>query len=174
MEELPKKLKKEKEKKSSAAKKEKEITMYWQSLVKIFFDFCVEKKGDEPSFGGMETRNMKELIAELKRRCEKKGTEWTEQEAINRWNNFLKFSYTDYWLSNNWTLFNLNRQKDKVFYKIAEQIKIDNGQQSIIQSSTGYSSGSQNGQWRNQREEQANVIDNLFGKVTEHFTKSAD
>jgi hypothetical protein len=165
--------KKQKEKKV-AAKKEKVATPHWQMLVKIFFDFCNDKKGDEPSFGGMETRNMKEIVKELQRRAEKRNIVWTEEVAVSRWSNFLKFSYTDYWLSNNWTLFNLNRQKDKVFYKIAEQIKIDNGQQSIIQSSTGYSSGSQNGQWRNQREEQANVIDNLFGKVTEHFTKSAD
>lgn len=113
------------EKKKVAPKKKKEKAApepYWQEMVDVYFDFCKGKfGGEEPTFDGSAPRDLKAILVALRGRAEKKGVIWDLESARIRFLKFLDVSYTDTWLSQNFVLFNINRQKDKIFFKIANQ-----------------------------------------------------
>lgn len=109
-----------KEKKTKRVKKEPEP--FWNELVKVYFDFCREKFNENPSFDGSAPRDMKAIIKSLHERADKSNIEWTLPVAQFRFYNFLEFAYQDYWLSKNWLLSNINRQKDKIFFNIRAAI----------------------------------------------------
>lgn len=103
-------------------KKEKKPTeFYWNELVHEYFDFCKTKFKEAPSFDGSAPRDMKSIIQALRKRAEEKNLEWTQELAISRFRAFLSYAFSDWWLSENWLLSNLNRQKDKVFFKAAKE-----------------------------------------------------
>jgi hypothetical protein len=99
-------------------KKTESAEPYWGLFVETYFSFCKERFGDEPSFDGSAPRDLKAIIKSLRERAERKNIEWTAGEAISRFKSFLLFAYQDKWLSSNFILFNLNRQKDKIFFSI--------------------------------------------------------
>ena len=91
---------------------------YWQEIVSAYFGFCSEKFNDIPTFDGSSPRDLKSIIIALRKRCESAGEEWTFEAAIGRFRHFLEFAYAnDEWLRENWLLSNLNRHKDKFFFK---------------------------------------------------------
>lgn len=104
-------------------KKEKVIEPFWNDLVEVYFNFCREKFNEDPSFDGSSPRDMKSIIKSLHERAIKSNIEWSLETATHRFYNFLSFAYQDYWLSNNWLLFNINRQKDKIFFNIRAAIQ---------------------------------------------------
>lgn len=104
-------------------KKERVVEPYWNEFVKVYFDFCREKFSEEPSFDGSAPRDLKTIIKSLHERAEKSGIEWTENVALFRFRNFLEFAYHDSWLSKNFLLSNINRQKDKIFFNIRAAIQ---------------------------------------------------
>lgn len=112
-----------------AAKKTRQpkvVEPYWTEIVAEWFKFNQEKFGIKPSFDGSSPRDLKIIIKALHERATEQQVEWTLQIATSRFINFLKYAYQDNWLSKNFLLFNLNRQKDKIFIHI----------QSIINSQT--------------------------------------
>lgn len=109
--------------KEKASKKEKMIEPYWKDLVSVYFEFCKDKFSEIPSFDGSAPRDMKALIATLRIRAESNGIEWNHETATTRLRSFLEYSFSDKWLSENWLVSNINRQKDKIFFKIAQQKK---------------------------------------------------
>lgn len=111
---------KEKKPRKSTTKKPPEP--HWDELVNFWFSYCRDKKGEEPSFDGSAPRDLKNLIESLRIRCEKSNTEWTLEVALLRFKNFLDFAYQDSYLNKNWLLFNLNRQKDKIYFQIRAAI----------------------------------------------------
>lgn len=106
------------EKKVSKSKQKAESEPYWKELVSIYFSFCYEKFNEKPSFDDSAPHDMHRIIEALKKRAEEKSIEWTEDVAKLRWRGFLGIAYQDDWLSKNWLLSNLNRQKDKIFLNI--------------------------------------------------------
>jgi hypothetical protein len=107
--------------KAKKEKKEKKIEPYWQDLVSIYFDFTKSKFHDVPSFDGSAPRDLKSILQALRKRAEDKSVEWTYEVATTRFRHFLEWAYMDKWLSQNWLLMNINRQKDKVFFEITRQ-----------------------------------------------------
>jgi hypothetical protein len=105
----------------SKAKQEKKIEAFWKDFVDIFFDFCKQKYNELPSFDGSAPRDLKSIIISLRKRAEEKNVEWTYEVATTRFKSFLEHCYQDRWLSNNWLLQNINRQKDKIFFLISKQ-----------------------------------------------------
>lgn len=103
------------------SKKQKTIEPFWSDLVAEYFKFCKEKFDEIPSFDGSAPRDLKSIISALRLRAESLKIEWTHETATTRWRHFLEFAFTDRWLSENWLLSNLNRQKDKIFFKIRQQ-----------------------------------------------------
>lgn len=101
-----------------AEKKEKIVRVYWQKLVQKYFEFCRENFGMKPSFDGSAPRDFAGLYDELKIRVEEEGMEWTYEIAESSLLLFLKFAFEDKWLNENFMLFNLNRHKDKIFFKM--------------------------------------------------------
>ena len=103
---------------SAKRKKTKPVTPYWQELVGVYFHFCWLKFNDIPTFDGSAPRDLKYIVDALQKRAEKANVEWTLDNAKIRLNTFLHFAFKDKWLSENWILSNINRQKDKIFYNI--------------------------------------------------------
>jgi hypothetical protein len=104
-------------------KKEKAVSEpYWNELVEVYFTFCREKFHEPPSFDGSAPRDLKAIIKTLHERATKSNVEWTLNIATFRFRNFLDFAYQDSWLKTNWLLFNINRQKDKIFFNIRAAI----------------------------------------------------
>lgn len=98
------------------------VTLYWQKLVKVWFDVYAElipaPPGEEkavPIFDGTETANMKSLIKILKERAEKLGVEWNEQNACTRWKLFLMKAFEDDFISKNFMIRIISNNKTKIF-----------------------------------------------------------
>lgn len=102
-------------------KKEKVAEPYWQELVELYFDFCKKRFNEVPSFDGSSPRDLKSIIQSLRKRAESAQIEWTPGVARTRLRRFLEFAVADDWLSRNFLLSNLNRQKDKIFFTISSQ-----------------------------------------------------
>ena len=102
-------------------KKPKVIELYWQDFVTAYFDFTKSKFTETPSFDGSAPRALKAIIQTLRKRAEEGGIEWTKETAIQRFKKFLEYAFSDWWLSENWLLSNINRQKDKVIFKAAKK-----------------------------------------------------
>lgn len=108
-------------------KKEKQpATQYWQKLVDTFYVFYEKNfEGEKPSFDGSAPRDLKGIVEALKKRADDAGVGWSEEIATCRLQKFFEAAFKVDWLRENFLLFNLNRQKDKVFLTIK---RISNGE----------------------------------------------
>lgn len=102
------------------------VRPFWQALVKIFFSFCEEKFGEKPSFDGSAPKDMGFIVDAIKSKAEEKGLEWSEEMAKKSWLLFLQTCHDDKWLFENFLLSNMNRQKDRIFFKLKKDV---NGKQ---------------------------------------------
>lgn len=98
-------------------KKKKPPELYWSDFVEEYFSFCKSKFNTAPSFDNSAPRDLKAIIQTLRKRAEEGGIEWTREIAIHRFTLFLQYAFSDWWLSENWLLQNINRQKDKIIFK---------------------------------------------------------
>jgi hypothetical protein len=106
--------------KAKKEKKPKTVEPYWQDFIDCYFEFTKSKFTVKPSFDGSAPRDLKNIIQTLKKRAEDAGIEWTKETAIHRFRLFLQYAFSDWWLSENWLLQNINRQKDKIIFKAAK------------------------------------------------------
>jgi hypothetical protein len=106
------------QKKKRASKKKPDAEPYWGELIKVYFSFCFEKFNEKPSFTGSDPSDMHRIIESLKKRAAEQNVEWTEETAKLRWREFLGRAFQDDWLSQNWLLPHLNRQKNKIFLNL--------------------------------------------------------
>lgn len=105
---------------AKAKKEKKPPEPFWNEQVGVYFDFTKGKFHDvPPSFDGSAPKDLKTILETLRKRAEEKNIEWTHEVATTRFRHFLEWAYMDRWLSENWLLQNINRQKDKIFFKIA-------------------------------------------------------
>jgi hypothetical protein len=102
-------------------KKQKLVEPYWQDFIAAYFEFTKSKFTVAPSFEGSAPRDLKAIIQTLRKRAQEAGIEWTKETAIHRFTLFLQYAFSDWWLSENWLLQNINRQKDKIIFKAAKQ-----------------------------------------------------
>jgi hypothetical protein len=94
---------------------------FWNELVEVWFNFCQEQKKEKPTFDGSAPRDLKLIVASLRKRAIESGQEWTQELATTRLYKFLLFAYEGSgWLRENWLLLNINRQKDVVFFNLAK------------------------------------------------------
>lgn len=106
---------------AKAKKEKKQPEPYWQDMISVWFNFCKEKYNDVPTFDNSAPRDLKNIIQALRKRAEDKGVDWTQEVAIMRFRHFLEHCWMDRWLSENWLLMNIMRQKDKIFFSITRQ-----------------------------------------------------
>lgn len=106
---------------AKAKKEKKQPEPFWQDMIAVWFNFCKEKYNDVPTFDNSAPRDLKNIIQALRKRAEDKGIEWTQEVAIMRFRHFLEHCWMDRWLSENWLLMNIMRQKDKIFFSITKQ-----------------------------------------------------
>ncbi len=104
-------------------KRETKVEPYWSEFVSCYYSFCKNKFSTIPSFDGSAPRDLKLIIQSLRKRAEEQKVEWTQEVAIARFISFLEYAFSDWWLSENWMLSNINRKKDTVFFKIAKAKK---------------------------------------------------
>lgn len=106
-------------KKKSCAKKEK-VTEHWQALVDIWFKFYLEQKKEEPTFGGPEGKQLKEIVDRLRKRADKRRETkpelgpWDEKNACDTLLHFLQYAHGIEWIKNNFLLSNILKQFDKI------------------------------------------------------------
>lgn len=103
-------------------KKETKTTRFFNECVEVYFQFFEKKFGLKPSFDGSSPRDLKTILEAMEKRSEENKVEWSVNIATRMFGTFLEFSYQEKWLQENFFLFNLNRQKDKIFFKIKSQI----------------------------------------------------
>lgn len=96
---------------------------FWPKLVTVFFNFCVDVFGEKPSFNGSAAKSMGEIIDSIELKCREKEIEYTEDMACRSWKLFLITAHEDKWLQENFVLTNLNKFKDKIFFKLSKQSK---------------------------------------------------
>ena len=102
--------------------KKKDITEFFNELVSTYFQFYEKKFGLRPSFDGSAPRDLKCIIEAMKKKSEEKNVAWTSVIANAMLLKFLEVAFNDSWLKDNFLLFNLNRQKDKIFLKIKSEL----------------------------------------------------
>jgi hypothetical protein len=102
-------------------KKERITEPHWQDMVDVYFNFCQARFNEKPTFDGSAPRDLKNILQALRKRATDAGLEWTLSVAKNRLWRFLDHAYSDSWLSKNFLLSNLNRQKDKIFFNATRQ-----------------------------------------------------
>ena len=102
-------------------KKEKKVTEFFNESVSTFFQFFEKKFGFRPSFDGSAPRDLKSILEAMKKRSEEKSIQWTLQLSQQMLLAFLEAGYNEPWLQENYFLFNLNRQKDKLFFKLKKK-----------------------------------------------------
>ena len=101
----------------------KPATQHWQKLIDVFFNFYEKNfEGEKPSFDGSAPRDLKSIVEALKKRADDASVEWTEENATIRLQKFFEAALKVDWLRENFLLFNLNRQKDKIFVSIKKQV----------------------------------------------------
>jgi hypothetical protein len=117
-------------------KKREEAEPFWQSLIKVWFDFNIEKFGGEPSFDKDNPRIFKRIIQRLKNRAAKQNVEWNLVTGPQRLRFFLDSAYGyDDWLPKHFTLANLEKQFDPV---ILQQKKASKKNQDSANSDLQY------------------------------------
>lgn len=103
------------------SRKKKQAEPFWQEIVDSYFTFCKNNLSEAPIFDGSAPRDLKLILKALRDRAESKGVEWTEKIALGMWNKFLEQSFKDPWLQKNFMLFQLNRQKQKIIFELANE-----------------------------------------------------
>lgn len=98
--------------------KEKFIEPFWKELVSVWFAFIQSNFNTIPVFDGSAPRDLKSIIKALRERATTSNIDWTLKVATSRLNNFLSYAIQDDWLRRNFLLFNINRQKEKIFFNI--------------------------------------------------------
>jgi len=111
-----------KEKKTPGEKKEKFVRLFWDKFVSEYFSFCFEKFGERPSFDGSSPRDLGMIYDAIKKKAEEKKMIWNEDLGLRSLKVFLEYCFKDGWLHKNFLLFNLNRQKDKIFFQIKQEM----------------------------------------------------
>lgn len=99
---------------------------YWQLLVETYYRFCRMYFGVDPSFDSSAPRDLRTIVEQLRTRCEKSNKIWDEESSVARLWLFLRCAYEDPWLSKNFLLSNINRQKDKIFFNAAQNVAAQN------------------------------------------------
>jgi hypothetical protein len=90
------------------------VTKHWDSIVEQWFLFNQEKFQEKPSFAGADPRHLKKILELLEKRAVGKGVEWTPENALKRFKEFLTNAYRDPWLSKNFLLRHLENFIDKI------------------------------------------------------------
>lgn len=105
---------------TKSKKEKKPAELYWQDFIEAYFSYTKEKFTEPPSFDGSAPRDLKAIIQALRKRAEEKGVEWTKENAMLRFRSFLDYAYSEWWLREHWMLSNINRSKDPIFFKAAQ------------------------------------------------------
>lgn len=107
--------------KKKAKKQKAPPEPFWNELVEVWFSFCKEVFNESPTFDGSAPRDLKAIVSTLRQRAEKSGLIWTVSLARLRLHHFLSYAYqSSEWLRKNWLLSNLNRQKESIFFNLAQ------------------------------------------------------
>lgn len=105
---------------TKAKKEKKPAELYWNEFIEVYFAYTKEKFTEPPTFDGSSPRDLKSVIQALRKRAEDKGIEWTKETALFRFRTFLDYAYSEWWLREHWMLSNINRSKDPIFFKAAQ------------------------------------------------------
>lgn len=111
-------------------KKDHLSTLYWEKLVEAWFTFYKKNYLIDPTFNAAAGKQLKNIVARLKKLTELKGYEWTEEHSVTCLNHFLVKAQKDDWLSRNFLLSNLDSKFDTIVNPKNDGTTKKTGQQS--------------------------------------------
>lgn len=117
-------------------KKGKPVTQHWPEMISVFFDFCREKFSTKPSFDGSAPRDLKTILTALQQRSEEHQIDWSLKNSSAILALFLNEAFKDNWIKQNFMLHILNRQKDKIIFKINFN-EYERGKETITRGQVG-------------------------------------
>lgn len=127
----------DKKKKIAAKKKGRnpDAEPYWKEIrAKWIWFNKTHLRFDPQPIPERDYSHMHRIIEKLRERGVSQSVEWTEKNALDRWEKFLTVSYTkDEWLSKNYLLGNLESKMQKIFNLIDNP----NGQQKSTAGTVG-------------------------------------
>lgn len=74
-------------------RKKEPATEHWQDLVKVWFDFWNYNFSEPPTFQGPQSKSLKLIVENLKKRTEAKGFEWTKNHACSILLQFFQMAF---------------------------------------------------------------------------------
>ena len=89
----------------------------FKNLVKIWFDFHLEKYQFKPTFSPIDGKKLKSIIEKLKELSESKNFEFTNSVAEGSFKKFLLMAYGDNWMKSNFQLQILDSKFDSIIQK---------------------------------------------------------
>lgn len=94
---------------------DKEKKLYWKKFVDTWNEFYLQHKSEPYQYLKKDFAALEKIYDFLKKRCEKKGYDWTEQNLINAFNFFLKKAHDkDEWLRMNLSIPNILSQFNQI------------------------------------------------------------
>lgn len=114
--------KQEKEKKSSAKKKETEL-QHWKVIVEQWFNFYKCHFVVSPTFNAVDGKHLKSIIERCEKLAKAKDTAeqieflWPEDRALRTFEKFLLNAWSDKWLQEHFLLKNLSSNFDAIINK---------------------------------------------------------
>jgi len=94
--------------------KKKQVDTIYQKCVDVWFEVYELHYKIKPTYGAVEGKDLKAIVANLERRCFEKKLTWDIGYAENAFKKFLECARMDKWICDNFLLANLKRQFDKI------------------------------------------------------------
>ena len=90
----------------------------FKSMVAVWFEFYKSKFNTKPAFTSMDGGKIKSIQGKLKSKSEEFQSEWTTQVAMDAFRQFLIAAHNEKWLSEHFSLSNLDSQFNSIIVKI--------------------------------------------------------
>lgn len=110
-------------KKKVKAPPEKYFQKFVQKWFELYYELVpcpVDEVSNElidpkPVFDAIEARQLKNIVIELRKRAEERNILWTEEEALKRFEAFIRRAWEDDFISKNFMLRIISNNRTKVF-----------------------------------------------------------
>lgn len=90
----------------------------YSAMVAVWFEFYKSKFNTKPAFTSMDGGKIKSIQGKLKSKSEEFQSEWTTQVATDAFRQFLIAAHNEKWLSEHFSLSNLDSQFNSIIVKI--------------------------------------------------------
>jgi len=91
-----------------AIKKTRQPERFFKSIIGEYLRFCREKLNVTTDIDPRTTREMRLIVAKLRKRCEDAGCDWNKEVALKRFTAFLHYAYADNYVKDHWSTYEVH------------------------------------------------------------------